>query len=236
MAKGIIIGGGTGGGPSKLVITNFEALKRGDYTPGVEIDYVSGNPVSEGYLVEGTIARDLASGALVFTVATILDSTPTIVTGNTSGNITIGTGEVYFVKSTGKISGNVNVNGGVLYVSGGNANGNISIGANSSIICNSNATIGGGTFQVTGGGSNAVVSFQSCTINGKFSTNGITFVDLGGNNFNGNVSSNTDNYVIVKNNNVNGGKDLTISAVVNECRISGNTVTGTTTIDPICQP
>ncbi len=234
MARGIIISGASGG--NKLVITNFDPLKKGDYIPGLEIGYVSGNTVAEGYLVEGIISRDLQSGLLVFNVATIVDSSPTVITGNTSGNITIGTGEAYYVKSTGKISGNVNVNGGVLFVSGGAANGNISIGSDSSIIGNSNAVIGGGTFQVTGGGSNAVVTFKSCTVNGKFSTSGITFVDLGGNNFNGHVESTNDKYVIIKDNTINGSKNLTVSNVINECNISNNTVSGTTTLDPACQP
>ena len=216
MAKGIITGTVTGGG-AKLVITDFDALKRGAYTPGQEIDYVSSNAVSEGYFVEGTIARDLQSGLYVFTVATILDSSPTIITGNTSGNITIGIGKAYYVKAGGKITGNVSVSGGVLLVSGGEANGNVSIGDNSSIICNSNATVGGGTFEVTGGGNNAVVTLKSSTINGKFSTDGITFVDLGDNDFNGHVSSNSDKYVIIRNNRVNGNKNLTVSNVIDDC-------------------
>ncbi|MDQ3049174.1 MAG: hypothetical protein M3R27_16635, partial [Bacteroidota bacterium] len=69
-----------------------------------------------------------------------------------------------------------------------------------------------------------------------FSTNGMMMIDLGGNNFNGNVKSENDKYVTIAENNIGNNKDLTVSQVAVECKISNNTVSGTTTLDPICQP
>lgn len=236
MAKGIIISiGATGGSGGKLVITDFDPSKRASYKPGTEVDFTTQTPVKEGFLVDGTVSVD-GHGVLLLTVSKILDSSPTVITSPTSGNITIGADQAYFVKSTGQISGSVSVDGGTLFVSGGKASGNISIGSNSTIIGNAQATISGGTFQITGSGTNACVSFRQCTINGKFSTNGITMVDLGGNNFNGNVESKSDKYVTITDNNINNNKDLIVSQVIDECQISGNTVTGSTTLDPKCQP
>ena len=235
MAKGIIINTGGTGVPPKLVISTFDASKRASYVPGKELDCTSQLKLDVGYLVEGTVAND-GTGNLVFTVVNVLDSTPTIITGNTSGNVSIGADQSYLVQSTGQITGNVSVNGGVLFVNGGKASGSVSIADNSTIICTTGSNVGGGTFDVSGTGSNASVAFKGVTVKGKFSTSGIAFVDLGGNNFNGNVSSDKDQYVTIKGNTIGGtNKNLTVSNVVNECNISGNTVSGTTTIDPKCQ-
>ena len=233
MAKGIITGnvGGTGG---KLIITDFDPNNR-QAKPGIEIDFTSTINVAEGHLVQGAVA--LTGGVLVFTVANVLDSAPTIITGNSSGAVTIGPDQCYYVKSGGQITGNVSVAGGVLLVSGGTANGNISIAANSSIIAKSGATIGGGTFQIGGSGGNAVVAFDHCTVNGLFSTSGIRYVDLGGNTFNGSLSSDNDRIVIITNNTSSGNnRDLTVTNVVEECNVSGNTFSGSTTLGPNCQP
>ena len=236
MAKGIIVNTGGTGTPPKLIITTFDASKRSSYVPGKELNCASQLKIDVGYLVQGTVADD-GTGTLVFTVVNVLDSTPTVITGNTSGNISIGTDQSYIVQNTGQITGNVSVNGGVLLVNGGKASGNVSIADNSTIICTTGSSVGGGTFDVSGTGSNASVAFSGVTVNGKFSTSGIAFVNLGGNNFNGNVSSDKDQYVTIKGNTVGGSnKNLTVSNVVNECNISGNTVSGTTTIDPKCQP
>ncbi len=233
MAKGIINNIGTGGG-GKLFISSFDAQQRGSFVPGRELGFTSSIKLGEAYLVEGTVAPN-TNGDYIFAVTSVLNASPTIITGNESG-VTVGVNEVCFVKSTGKIAGNVSVNGGVLVVQGGNANGNVSIGPDSTIIGNTGATIGGGSFEVTGGGKNASVAFKNCTINGKFSTTGITYVDLGNNNFNGSVTSKSDEYVVVEGNSINLGKDLSVTLVVVDCKISGNTVTGTTTLDPKCQP
>ena len=69
-----------------------------------------------------------------------------VITGSLGGNISIGTDQAYLVKSTGTVSGNVNINGGTLVVIGGKAAGNISLGSNSTIICKDNATVSGGSF------------------------------------------------------------------------------------------
>ncbi len=232
MARGIVINSGTGGG-GKLLITSFESkyYKTGLEPGAGEIDFTSSVQVAEGYLVDGTITP----GTNVFTVNSVLNSTPTIITNNASGQVTIGADQVYYVKSTGSITGNVSVNGGLLIVSGGAANGNISIGANSSIVGYSGATIGGGTFEIQGGGRNAVVALASCTVNGKFSTAGITFVNLGGNNFNGNVTSKGDEYVIIDGNTIGGNKNLSVTDVVDQCSVKNNTVSGSTTLGPNCQ-
>ena len=232
MAKGIIVNVGTGGAPPKMIITDFDPSQKASYAPGKEMLYVTSEKIEVGFLVEGNVTDD--GKQLTFTVTKIIDSNPTVITGNSSGNITIGINESYLVQSTGQITGNVTVNGGVLLVNGGKASGNISINSNSTIICINGASVGGGTFDVGGSGTNASVAFQNTTVNGKFSTNGITFVNLAGNNFNGNLSSVKDGYVSIVNNTVN--KDLVVSQVVNECKISANTVAGSTTIDPICQP
>jgi len=232
MAKGIVVNPGTGGVPPKLIITDFDTTNRAA-KPGKEIDLTSTTALGEGYLVQGTIAPN-ALGVLVFTVASVLDSAPNIVTSNQSGAVTIGSDQCYYVKTGGQITGNVNVNGGVLVVSGGTANGNISIAANSTIIGRSNATIGGGTFQVGGSGGNAVVVFDHCNVNGLFSTNGIHYVDLGGNTVNGSIRSDNDRIVTILNNTQTGNnRTLIVSNVVEECNISGNTG-GTATLDPKC--
>lgn len=231
MAKGIITQPPTGGG--KLVISDFDPVVRVSYKPGTEIDYISDKPVDIGYLVKGTVAPN-QDGKLIFTVSDILDSAPIVVTGSNSG-INLGVDKACIVTSSGQIAGSVAVNGGVLIVKGGKATGNVSIGANSTIICTTGSTIGGGDVDVIGSGVGASIAFQGCTVNGKFSTNGIEFLDLGGNNFNGNVTSTANSYVTIKNNSVNNNKNLTVSQVVVECSISGNTVTGTTTLDPKCQ-
>lgn len=233
MAKGIITNKGTGGG-GKLVISDFDPNLRSSYKPGTEIDFVSDKPLDLGYLVKGTVAPD-HSGNLIFTVSDTLDNAPIVVTGSNAG-INLTTDKACLVTSSGQITGSVVVNGGVLIVKGGKATGSVSIGTNSTIICTTGSTVGGGDVDVIGSGVGASIAFQGCTVNGKFSTNGIEFLDLGGNNFNGNVSSTGNGYVIIKNNTVNNNKNLTVSQVVVECSISGNTVTGTTTLDPKCQP
>ncbi|HEX8516930.1 MAG TPA: hypothetical protein VF868_12075 [Bacteroidia bacterium] len=233
MAKGIIVANGTGGSPPKIVITNFDASQRTNYVPGNQLEYTAQTQMQVGYLVEGTI--DPVNNK-TFTVVKVIDSSPVVVTGNQGGNISIGADKVYLVQSTGQLTGNVNVNGGVLVVDGGKATGNVSIAANSTIIASNGATIGGGTFEVSGSGTNAVIAFSDTTVNGKFSTSGISFVNLKGNNFNGNVQSDKDEYVDIKNNTVNNNKDLTVSQVVVDCSISGNMVSGSTTLDPKCQP
>jgi hypothetical protein len=234
MARGIVINSGTGGAPPKLIITDFDPTKKMDYVPGKELAFASQVDIREGYLVQGTVGDD-GHGGLLFTISKVLDNNPTIVTANASGNISIASDKVYIVMSTGQITGNVSVSGGVLMVNGGKASGNISIANDSTIICLNGATVGGGTFEVGGSGTNASIALKNSTVNGKFSTSGITFVDLGGNTFNGNVSSNKDGYVTIKDNTINNNKDLLVSAVVNECSISNNTVSGSTTIDPKCQ-
>ncbi|MDQ3047680.1 MAG: hypothetical protein M3R27_09050, partial [Bacteroidota bacterium] len=187
MAKGIILGQGSGSSSSgKLVVSDFDPQTRISYKPGTEVEFTSQTLLKDGTLVEGTIADD-GRGNLLFTVTKVIDASPTIITTDTTGSITIGTNQVYVVKSTGKIGGSVSVDGGVLLVSGGSASGNISIGSNSTIIGNNQATISGGSFKITGSGINACVSLRQCTINGQFSTSGIMMIDLGGNNFNGSV-------------------------------------------------
>ncbi|MFL5762590.1 MAG: hypothetical protein ACJ77K_01530 [Bacteroidia bacterium] len=233
MARGIITNNGSGGVPPKLVITGFDPQQRKVFVPGDELECISKIPLQVGFLVEGTL--DPTGQSKVVTVTSVIDSNPVVVTGNQGGQTTIGPDKAYLIEPTGQLTGNVSINGGTLYVNGGKANGNVQIAANSTIIASNGATIGGGTFEVTGSGNNAVVAFSKTTINGKFSTNGITFVNLGGNNFNGNVSSNKDEYVTIVGNQVNNTKDLTVTAVVVECSVMNNTVSGTTTIDPKCQ-
>jgi hypothetical protein len=235
MARGIVTNIGTGGTPPKLIITDFDPTQKTEYVPGKEMVLVSKIEIKEGYLLQGTVADD-GHGTITFTVTSVLDNNPTIITNNTNGNIIIGTDQVYMVVSTGQITGNVSVEGGVLLVNGGKAAGNVSIAANSSIICLNGASVGGGTFEVGGSGTNAAVALRNTTINGKFSTSGLTYVDLGENNFNGNVSSSQDGYVTIKNNTINNNKNLTVAQVVNECNVSNNTVSGSTTLDPKCQP
>lgn len=234
MSKGIVTNTGTGGVPPKLLITDFDPLNKASFVPGKEMTFISQIDIKEGYLVQGSVSDD-GRGNFAFTVNKVLDNSPTIVADNLSGNITVGTDKAYVVISSGQITGNVSVNGGVLLVNGGKASGNISIANDSTIICLNGASVGGGTFEVGGSGSNASVALKNSIINGKFSTSGITFVDLGGNTFNGNVSSDKDGYVTIKDNTISNGKDLTVSQVVNECNIANNTVSGTTTIDPKCQ-
>jgi hypothetical protein len=234
MARGIVTNSGTGGVPPKLIITDFDPSKKMDYAPGKELTFASPIDIKEGYLVFGTVSDD-GHGSLLFTISKVLDNNPTIITSNTSGNISIATDKAYIVLATGQITGNVSVNGGVLLVNGGKSAGNISIASDSAIICLNGATIGGGTFEVGGSGANASVSLNNTTINGKFATSGITYINLGNNTFNGHVSSNLDKYVTIKNNTIGNNKDLTVSQVVIECSISNNGVTGNTTIDPKCQ-
>jgi hypothetical protein len=234
MARGIITNNGSGGVPPKMVITNFEASQRTSFVPGDELECSSTLPLQVGFLVEGVPEQTGAKRPRI-SITSVLDSNPVVVTGNQGGNVTIGPNKAYFVDSTGQLTGNVTVDGGALYVNGGKASGNVSIGANSTIIACNGATIGGGTLEVVGAGNNAVVAFSNTTVNGKFSTNGITFVNLGGNNFNGNVSSNKDEYVTVTGNTVGNNKNLSVTAVVVECKIANNNVSGSTTIDPICQ-
>ncbi|MDF2436782.1 MAG: hypothetical protein K0Q95_1158 [Bacteroidota bacterium] len=233
MGRGIIVVTGAGGSPPKLVITDFDASQRSFYVPGNEMECFSPFPLKVGFLVDGTVDPN---NNKIFNVMKVIDDTPTVISGSQGGNITIGADKVYFVESSGALTGSVNVNGGVLMVNGGKATGNISIDSNSTIVATNGATIGGGSFEVTGSGTNAVIAFGDSTINGKFDTEGITFVNLRGNNFNGNVTSSKDQYVHIKDNFVNNNKNLTVSDVVVECKISNNTVSGTTTLDPKCQP
>jgi hypothetical protein len=231
MARGIIVANGTGGVPPKLVITNFDPSERSVYVPGMEIECDDVTPVKIGFLVDGTIEPN----SKIMKIGKVIDNTPLVISGN-QGGFTINADRACIVQSTGQVTGNVNVNGGVLFIDGGKANGNVSIDSNSTIIGTNGATIGGGTFEVTGAGTNAVIVLANSTINGKFDTQGITFVNLRGNNFNGNVTSDKDQYVHIKDNVINNNKNLTVSAVVVECKISNNTVSGTTTLDPQCQP
>jgi hypothetical protein len=233
MARGIITNTGTGGGSTKLVITNFDSAQRSVYVPGNEIEYSSQFPLQVGYLVDGDIDP---AGNKIFAVTKVIDSAPVVITGSQGGNITIGADKAYLIQSAGQLTGNVTVNGGVLMVDGGKATGNVSVAANSTIIASNGATIGGGTFEVSGSGNNAVITFSNTVINGKFSTTGISFVDLKGNNFNGNVDSLKDEYVTIKNNTIGNNKNLTVSQVVVECDVAGNNVSGSTTLDPKCQP
>jgi len=233
MARGIIVSMGGGGVPPKLTVTDFDPSQKAYYVPGHEVECDSQIPLKVGFLAEGVIDPN---NPKVIRIVKVLDSSPTVITGSQGGNITIGADKAYLVQSTGQLTGNVNVNGGVLLVDGGKATGNVSIDSNSTIIAVNGATIGGGSFEVTGSGTNAVVVFSNSNINGKFSTTGITFVKLGTNDFNGNVDSSKDHYVDIRDNNINNGKNLTVSLVVVECKISNNNVSGSTTLDPKCQP
>lgn len=233
MGKGIIQNNGTGGA-SKLVVTDFEStLFAKKIRPGVELECITKDPVKEGFLVQGDIVDD-GKGNLVFVVTKILDDNPNMITGSTSGSVTVSTDKSCMVSNTGKIGGNVTIDGGVLLVVGGAASGNITIGANSTIICNTGATVSGGTFKISGAGVNSSVVIENSTVNGAFSTNGITYVNLSSNQHNGNVSSDTDSYVEIKNNAIKNNFDLTVKAVVTQCEIVNNTVGGSTSIDPKC--
>lgn len=243
MAKGIILGGGPTGGSGRqagtLIISDYDLASRSVYKAGDSIEFTAPSNVNDGYFVEGTVTGTGASRT--FTVTSIINSTPVIITGSQAGGATIGSNQVYYITSGAALNGNINVNGGRLLVTGGSASGNISIGSNSSILSMAGSNIGGGTFNITGGGSNAVVALQGSNVNGMFSSNGLTFLNLGGNTFNGNLTSDNDRDVIIKDNNVGnsgpgGGKNLTVTNVVVTCDVSGNTVYGSTTLGPNCQP
>lgn len=210
----IVTNGGSGGGADPAPIAGGESI-----FPGAELPITNDVAFDEGWYVEGNITR---AG---FEITGVLDSDPTIITSPVSGNVSIGTNEAYLVKSTGSISGNVTVNGGVLVVLGGSAKGNITIGANSSIVCKNNATVSGGSFRVTGGGVDTVVAIIGGTVNGVFSTNGITMAYLANNQINGNVTSHGDENVTVTGNTISGG--LEILNTTRTCISADNTVGGT---------
>jgi len=233
MGKGIIRNDGSGG-TAKLVLTDFDPkFFAKAIRPGVELVFTTKDPVKEGFLVQGDIVDD-GKGNYTFNVTSILNNNPTIISGSSSGNVTIGVDQVYLVTSTGKIGGNATVDGGVLLVVGGTASGNITIGSNSTIICNTGATVTGGTFKISAAGVNSCVVIENSSVNGAFSTNGITYVNLNSNDHNGNVSSDSDSYVEVTNNIVKNNFNLTVKSVVTECNVKSNTVGGQTSIDPKC--
>lgn len=233
--KGVIITTNGGGMPGKLIITDLDGMSggiKGDRTalPGSELTFTYPTELKIGTYVEGTIPPP-GSRQSGFVITAILDANPTVVAGSQGGNTVIGANKSVLVTSTGEITGSVTVSGGVLTVLGGQAKGNITIGANSSIICKE-GVVTGGSFKIEGGGANSVVAILKSTVNGAFSTAGITYTSLESSTLNGHVKSAGDGYVTVINSII---KDLIVSAVANECSITGNTVTGTTTLDPKCQ-
>ncbi len=222
----IVSNGSSGGGINPAPIAGGIQI-----SPGIEINFSSQTPVAEGYLVQGDIGID-PTGQPVFNVTQVLDSNPTIVNGSLGGNVTIGPNKSYLVKNTGSIGGNVSVNGGALLVIGGSASGNISLGPDSAIICKSGATVSGGSFKVTGGGTDSIIVITDSTVNGAFSTQGVLYIALNNNQHGGLVKSSTDGYVTIKGNTIN--NNLQVSSVTNACSITGNTVSGSTTLDPAC--
>ena len=238
--KGVIINTNPGGNSGILKCMSLKLETESHLLfPGDELPFISVIPVSEGYLVEGSITAD----GVFFEISEVIDEAPTIISSNVSGNITIGTNKSYLVKSTGSLQGNVTVNGGVLVMLGGSANGNISIGANSSIICSENAVVTGGSFKITGGGANSVVAIISSTVNGSFSSTGITYTSLKGSSINGKIESNGGNILFIRGCEVEGKVEVDGNAfasitdciingnleIVNtvECHTSNNTVSGT---------
>ena len=235
MAKGVIVIKNGGGMPGRIIVSDLGGKTgsiKGDRStlPGSELSFTYPSELKEGVLVEGTI--DAVNK--VFKITSILDANPTIVSGSLGGSTTIGTNKSVLVTATGEITGNVTVSGGVLVVLGGAAKGNITVGANSSIICKDNATVTGGTFKITGGGANTVVAIIKSTLNGMFDSSGLTYLSLENTNHNGNIKSDSDKDVTVMGVTTGPGKDLTISAVVTECYVTGNTIGGATTIDQKC--
>src|ERR1043165_2227387 len=112
MARGIITNIGTGGGASKLVITTFESSRRANFVPGNELECISQLPLQVGFLVEGS--PEFAGGNKpVINITSVVDPNPVVVSGSQGGNITIGPDKAYLVQSTGQLTGNVSVNGGV---------------------------------------------------------------------------------------------------------------------------
>jgi hypothetical protein len=102
------------------------------------------------------------------------------------------------------MSGNISVNGGALVVMGGNVNGNITLGSNSTLICKSGATVSGGSFKISGNGSNTAIALDGCTIEGKLECSGNGFVSVTNCGIHGNLEVLNVSRCIIRNNTVSG--------------------------------
>lgn len=233
MSRGIIRNSGSGGVGGKLIVSNFDpkaGLKA--VMPGTVIDFKSTEQLGVGYLVDGVITTD-GSGHSVFTVNTVLNSKPNVVTSKVTTPVTVGQDDVYYFKRSSEVTGTITMNGGNVVIDGAHATGSITISENSSILCISNAELGDDGFLFSGSGANTLAVVSNCKIHGDFSSSGITAVGLGGNTVEGNITSDGDSYVNIANNSIEG--NLTVKGVTMACMIFGNSVSGSTSIDPKCQ-
>jgi len=228
--RGLVSKGVPGGGYiDAIVVTSVAGIIEPDLMPG---DVIS-NLELQQFNTGNYVSFEMDPNGMPYDIQFLAQGT--VVTGSQNGNIIIGANQAYLVQSTGSISGNISVNGGVLVVMGGSVNGNISIGSNSAIICRDNATVSGGSFKITGGGANSSLMIGGSAVNGQFSSTGLSYLKLAGNMQNGNVKSQGDGMVTITGNTING--NLTVSGVTGSSCIADNIVTGSVSFPPNpCSP
>jgi len=241
-AKGIVKNGGSGG-TGRILVTESDADSA--VQPGNDIEFsedIASRSITEGDYVNFDIqAAEMvspdrsATGVTVLVAVNITKiSTGTVIETAQSGNLTISANQAVTIRNGGSQKGNITVSGGKLFVTGQSAiGGNLRITAGGSfILCDGQSTVSGTNFEGAGGGSSTYLQISACRVNGRFNSSGISTVVLSGNTVNGNITSEGDGNVTITNNTINGS--LTVSGVTGSCDTSGNTVSGNTTLDPLC--